>query len=82
MNLPGLTVDTCGSCKFWDRLPTDLTSGICKGVPPTPVIVGASAQGINVQLLRANLPSSEAACALHRPRAAVLLRDRETTGAA
>lgn len=82
MNLPGLTATTCGTCKFWDRLPNDLTTGSCRGVPPTPAIAGMGPQGAQVVLLRANLPSSEPGCALHKARVAVLLSDRPSEGAA
>lgn len=61
--------ETCGSCRFARFEDMGLIE--CRGVPPTPVVLGmgqnlAGKQGANVQLLRARLPATEAACALYR----------------
>lgn len=58
---------TCGNCKYAKRL--DLQMIECHGVPPTPVVMGAT-QGafgkvsLNIELMRARLSVNELPCAL------------------
>lgn len=61
------TLPRCGNCSFAKRL--DLQFIECHGVPPTPVVMGAS-QGafgkvnLNIELMRARLSVNELPCAL------------------
>lgn len=58
---------SCGNCKYAKRL--DLQFIECHGVPPTPVVMGAT-QGafgkvaLNIELMRARLSVNELPCAL------------------
>ena len=50
----------------------DLTQRECHGVPPTPVVLGMGPQGPAIAVLRARIPSTTPACALHRRKAAII----------
>lgn len=64
--------NNCGNCEFAQTVKEDLKVVECHGAPPTPAIMGMGPQGPAVGLLRPRLPRSEAACALHRRKAAIL----------
>lgn len=71
----GPVPDTCGNCRYGHTVQLGMTE--CHGVPPTPVVLGfgqnlAGQTGAQIELLRARLPSDEAACALHKPKAPVI----------
>lgn len=66
------TVECCGSCRFAQAVPEDLKVIECRGVPPTPAIMGMGPNGPAVGLLRARLPRTEKACALWKLKLQVL----------
>lgn len=61
-----IRVETCGNCLFGTTVPEDLSIVECHGVPPTPCIIGMTAQGPSVVMMRCRLPRAEPGCALHR----------------
>lgn len=75
--------ESCGTCKFGHRM--NLETCECRGLPPTPVIAGASPDlagrmQANVQLLYAVLPVKTPACALYKYRPMLDLGALKTEG--
>ena len=62
--------DTCGTCKFGAPVVGDLQVVECRGVPPTPCIVGAQqtvrGPAFQLELMRPRMARLETACALHK----------------
>lgn len=60
---------TCGTCRYHQSTP-DLTQVICKGVPPTPCIIGGqqtvAGMSYQVELMSPHMARSAPGCALHR----------------
>jgi hypothetical protein len=62
----------CGNCEFAHMVPEDFKVIECRGLPPTPAIVGMGPNGPAIAVLRPRLPRSEAGCALHRKKPTII----------
>lgn len=60
-----ITPALCGNCAFGQTIKEDLKVVECRGMPPTPVIMGMGPQGPAIGLLRARMDRAERACALY-----------------
>lgn len=65
---PGLSSEppTCGSCHFWERVPTDRasTDGHCFFMPPTPAVNPDDGSTVT---LTAEVPATRRACGFFKP---------------
>ena len=66
--IPGKPPAECGNCLFASPLPQNLKDVSCGGMPPTPVIIGMSAQGPQIALMRPQVDRHLKPCALWRER--------------
>lgn len=63
--------DTCGSCRFGPVVAPGQVE--CKGVPPTPVVIGmgqnmAGQPAMQIELMRPRLAATEPGCALWKAK--------------
>ena len=69
---PVVAPDRCGNCYYSEKIGNDPTMVLCKGGPPTPVILGMGQDALGrpvpqVQSFWGSLPSSSRRCALWAP---------------
>lgn len=69
-----IEIPNCGNCLYHEATP-DLAAVMCKGVPPTPVVLGAqqTATGMHMQVenIWPQLPRASKGCALWKRKASV-----------
>jgi hypothetical protein len=68
--------DTCGSCRFCARI--DMKQGLCRGAPPTPVVVGIARdmlgrEGPNIISMFPNVEYKTPACGRYEAKAMPML---------
>jgi hypothetical protein len=73
--------ETCGGCRFSSPVPQNLQLVVCRGAPPTPVIVGQTPQGLQVESFWPSVPRGQAPCALWKAPLPVSAEDAAVTGA-
>lgn len=63
------TKPICGGCEFACPVAENLTLIECRGIPPTPVLLGADPRGNPVvNLMSPRLPRTSRACALFQEK--------------
>lgn len=70
----------CGNCGYSE--PSGPSMVMCFGAPPVPVVMGAGTnlagqQGIQINMLRPQLATTERPCALHRSKLALMTIEGE-----
>lgn len=66
-NAPAPGEGTCGTCKFTQLMPQDVSQVICGGVPPSPI-----GTPTGIVWARPAMARSERACGLFQPKPPVL----------
>jgi hypothetical protein len=65
-------IDRCGGCYFGKLISEDITKRLCHGAPPTSIQVPAPGGQMSFRMARPIVDVSDEACALYRPKAAVM----------
>lgn len=73
---------TCKDCRHWREQPrefrgsaTDIASpavGICKAVPPTPILTNLTKNGLEIQAFNASTPATFEACGMFQESLALV----------